>query len=130
MKKLSTIVLIITVLISQTALAAIDPADTVLKNGAIYTEDTNQPHAQAIAIDKIVFVGSNDKVAEYIGKDTPVFGQKSDRASVADMIKGYTIHNAKQIGIASETGSIEVGKSADFIVLPSNIIGNEHIRYS
>ncbi len=56
-----------------------------------------------------------------LGKDTPVFGQKSDRASVKDMVKGYTISNAKQMSMADETGSIEVGKSADFIVLPSDI---------
>ncbi|PID41350.1 MAG: hypothetical protein CSB48_14890 [Proteobacteria bacterium] len=56
-----------------------------------------------------------------LGKDTPVFGQESDRASVADMIKGYTINNAKQMGIANETGSIEVGKSADLVILPAAI---------
>ncbi len=56
-----------------------------------------------------------------LGRDTPVFGQKSDRVSVAEMIKGYTISNAEQMGIANETGSIQVGKSADFMVLPSNL---------
>ncbi len=57
-----------------------------------------------------------------LGKDTPVFGQADDRISVADMIKGYTINNAKAMGIVNETGSIAVGKSADFMVLPSNLI--------
>ncbi len=37
------------------------------------------------------------------------------------MIKGYTINNARQMGIANETGSIEVGKSADLVILPANI---------
>ncbi len=57
-----------------------------------------------------------------LGKDTPVFGQADDRISVADMIKGYTINNAEAMGIADKTGSIAVGKSADFMVLPSNLI--------
>ncbi len=57
-----------------------------------------------------------------LGKDTPVFGQKSDRATVTEMIQGYTINNAKAMGIANETGSIAVGKSADFVVLPSNLM--------
>ncbi len=57
-----------------------------------------------------------------LGKDTPVFGQADDRVSVADMIKGYTINNAKALGIADTTGSITVGKSADFVVVPSNLL--------
>ncbi|PID48127.1 MAG: hypothetical protein CR967_01600 [Proteobacteria bacterium] len=57
-----------------------------------------------------------------LGKDTPVFGQKSDRASVGNMIKGYTISNAKAMGIEKQTGSIEVGKSADFMVLSKDLL--------
>ncbi len=57
-----------------------------------------------------------------LGKDTPVFGQKDDRISVANMIKGYTIGNAEQMGITNKTGSLQVGKSADFMVLPSNLM--------
>ncbi len=56
-----------------------------------------------------------------LGKNTPVFGQKSDRVSVKDMVKGYTINNAKQMAMQNEIGSIEVGKSADFVVIPSDI---------
>ncbi len=56
-----------------------------------------------------------------LGKNTPVFGQKSDRASVSNMIKGYTINNAKAMGIDKKTGSIELGKSADFIILSNDL---------
>ncbi len=56
-----------------------------------------------------------------LGKNAEIFGQKSDRASVADMIKGYTINNAKQMGLDKEIGSLEVGKWADFIVLDKDI---------
>ncbi len=72
MKK-SLLTLFVASLTTQMALAA-DPADRVLKNADVYTVDAKNPTAQAIAIDdgKIVFVGSNDKVAEYIGKDTKV----------------------------------------------------------
>ncbi|PID70381.1 amidohydrolase, partial [bacterium DOLZORAL124_38_8] len=56
-----------------------------------------------------------------LGKDTKVFGQESDRVSLETMLKGYTINNAKQLGISKTTGSLEVGKSADFIVIPENI---------
>ncbi len=72
MKK-SLLTLFVAGVATQMALAA-DPADMVLKNGDILTENAKQPHAEAIAIDdgKIVFVGSNNKVAEYIGKETKV----------------------------------------------------------
>ncbi len=56
-----------------------------------------------------------------LGKNTPTFGQKSDRISVTNMIKGYTINNAKAMGIDKKTGSIEVGKSADFMILSSDL---------
>lgn len=56
-----------------------------------------------------------------LGKDTPVFGQKSDRATLIEMLQGYTLNNAKQMNLENETGSIEVGKSADFMVIPKNI---------
>ncbi len=72
MKKFLLILLIVA-LTTQVALAA-DPADMVLKNGDIYTVDKANPHAQAIAIDngKIVFVGSNDNITKYIGKNTRI----------------------------------------------------------
>jgi hypothetical protein len=49
-------------------------ANTVLRNGAIYTVDAERSWAQAIAIsdDKIVFVGSDSKVEQYIGSGTTV----------------------------------------------------------
>ncbi len=37
------------------------------------------------------------------------------------MIKGCTINNAKAMNIANKTGSLAVVKSADFIVVPSNL---------
>ncbi len=55
------------------------------------------------------------------GKDTYIHGQISDRMTIEEMIKGYTINNAIQLGIEKETGSIEVGKSADLVVLPKDI---------
>ncbi len=66
MKK-SLLTLLIAGLATQLALAA-EPADRVFKNGDIVTEDSGNPHAEAIAIDhgKIVFVGSNDKVSVVI----------------------------------------------------------------
>lgn len=55
-----------------------------------------------------------------MGRDAPVFGRKDERASMQDMFKGYSINAARQLGIAKETGSLTVGKSADMMVLPAD----------
>ena len=49
-------------------------ADMVLRNGAIYTVNPNNPWAEAVAIEEgvIVFVGSDAEVEEYIGDNTTV----------------------------------------------------------
>jgi predicted amidohydrolase YtcJ len=53
---------------------AADKADYVFKNGAIYTIDSKNPTAQAIAIKGklITYVGSNDGVKPFIGDKTQV----------------------------------------------------------
>ena len=49
-------------------------ADLVLRNGVIWTVDDNNPEGEAIASrdDKIVYVGSNSGVAQFIGPNTRV----------------------------------------------------------
>ncbi len=49
-------------------------ADMVLQNGKIYTIDTDENIVEALAIEagKIIFVGSNAEVKEYIGENTEV----------------------------------------------------------
>mgnify|MGYP001946240424 CR=1 FL=1 len=44
---------------------------------------------------------------------------------VAAAIDAYTINAAKALGLESVTGSIEVGKSADLVILDRNIIGQK-----
>ena len=45
--------------------------------------------------------------------------------SLEDMIKGYTINGAKQLGDEINRGSIEEGKLADFIVLLEDILARD-----
>jgi len=49
-------------------------ADTVFRNGSIYTVDGNKPWVEAVAITagRITFVGSNDDVDGYVSSDTTV----------------------------------------------------------
>lgn len=64
---------ILPLLLWHTALlAATQPADSVYRNGFIYTVDAHDTVRQAIAVKagRIVYVGTNSGVRRYIGKDT------------------------------------------------------------
>jgi hypothetical protein len=52
----------------------VETADTVFKNGNVYTVNERQPRAQAIAVKagRIIFVGSNADAKKYEGKETRV----------------------------------------------------------
>ena len=65
------------VAIATSAFAA-EKADYVFKNGAIYTIDSNNPTAQAIAITGkyITYVGTNDGVLPFVGNKTQVIDLK------------------------------------------------------
>ena len=59
----------------------------------------------------------------------PEFGAKAairppenERLSVEDMIRGYTLNGAAQLGLDNELGSIQVGKVADLVVLDRNLL--------
>ena len=66
--------MLITISIFCAHSAASEPADTVLRGGAIYTVDASRSWAEALAIrgDKIVFVGSDNDVNALTGPDTKV----------------------------------------------------------
>jgi predicted amidohydrolase YtcJ len=51
-----------------------DPADTVFTDGSVYTVDDARSWAQAVAVraGKIIYVGDDSGVAEYVGRDTRV----------------------------------------------------------
>ncbi len=54
----------------------------------------------------------------------------SEQMGVEEMILGYTINGAKQLGIESVKGSIEAGKDADFLVFDNNLLTAEHQGFS
>ena len=75
-----------------------------------------------------------DRASPYFGMQVghtrvePEFGAKAtirppenERLSVEDMIRGYTLNGAAQLGLDNELGSIEVGKVADLVVLDRNL---------
>ncbi len=45
----------------------------------------------------------------------------SEKMPLQDMLRGYTLNGAYQLRMEDRIGSIEVGKLADFVVLPGNL---------
>ena len=54
----------------------------------------------------------------------------SEQMNIEEMILGYTINGAKQLGIEERKGSITAGKDADFLVFDRDLLTAEHEGFS
>jgi predicted amidohydrolase YtcJ len=70
--------LCLAVLIPWANAVAVEKADYVFKNGAVYTIESKNPKAEAVAVTgkKISYVGNNKGVNTFIGKKTKVIDLK------------------------------------------------------
>ena len=50
--------------------------------------------------------------------------------NIEEMLLGFTINGAKQLGIEAQKGSITVGKDADFLVFDNDLLTAEHEGFS
>ena len=50
-----------------------------------------------------------------------VYPPENERMTLEQLIEGYTLNGARQLGIDDRIGSIEEGKDADFLVLGENL---------
>ena len=50
--------------------------------------------------------------------------------SIEEMLLGFTINGAKQLGIEASKGSIEAGKDADFLVFDNDLLTAEQEGFS
>ena len=50
------------------------------------------------------------------------FPSACEKMNIEEMILGYTINGAKQLGIESAKGSIEVGKDADYLIFNESLL--------
>ena len=58
------------------------------------------------------------------------FISPEEKMSIEEMILGYTINGALQLGIEDAKGSIESGKDADFLVFDKDLLTAEHEGFS
>ena len=66
---------------------------------------------------------------EFLWKED-IFPPLEERMNIEEMLLGYTINGAKQLGVESAKGSITVGKDADFLVFDKDLLTAEHEGFS
>lgn len=107
MKALAALlVVIVSAFEFSSATAKVPPADLVFKNGNIYTANERQPTAEAVAVkgDRIVFVGSNREVQDYVGKNTRVV-DLSGKTMLPGMTDAH--HHLSGVGFREMTLNLE-----------------------
>ena len=73
----------------------------------------------------------NEKSNAPENKRTRVENPPADeKMNIEEMLLGYTINGAKQLGIEAAKGSIEAGKDADFLVFDNDLLTAEHEGFS
>ena len=73
----------------------------------------------------------NEKTRNYpFARVDKVFPPENERMSIEEMILGYTINGARQLGIEDRKGSITPGKDADFLVFDNDLLTAEHEGFS
>lgn len=65
-----------------------------------------------------------------VSRTTCSFPPAGEKMSIDEMILGYTINGAIQLGIEDKKGSITVGKDADFLVFENDLLTAEHEGFS
>ncbi|MBP3883631.1 MAG: amidohydrolase [Olsenella sp.] len=72
----------------------------------------------------------SDKTNFYEFARSAEFPPASEKMGVEEMILGYTINGAIQLGVEGKKGSIEVGKDADFLVFDDDLLTAEPEGFS
>ncbi|MDG0968332.1 MAG: amidohydrolase family protein [Porticoccaceae bacterium] len=92
--------------------ASVKKAGGILVSGSDAPVETRDPRP-FLNIEKAV-TRKNDVTGRVYNPD--------ERLSVADILDAYTINGAKMLNQAEITGSLELGKKADFVILDQNLL--------
>ena len=83
----------------------------------------------AMEIGMTRWINEKTRFDEYSRTVAP-FPPESERMNIEQMILGYTINGARQLGIEAKKGSIEAGKDADFLVFDTDLLAAAHAGFS
>ena len=95
----------------------------------VYTDFSSWNPYLGMEIGMTRFVSEKTKLAG-IERYDYIFPPEDERMGIEEMLLGYTINGAKQLGIENAKGSIEVGKDADFLVFDNDLLTAEHDGFS
>ena len=93
------------------------PARAVKEAGGILAAGSDAPVGSR---DPQPFANMSRAVTRATRNDPPL--NPDQRLTIQDAIDAYTINNARMLQMDADAGSIEVGKSADFIVVDQDIL--------
>jgi predicted amidohydrolase YtcJ len=93
------------------------PVRSLMESGAIITASSDWPDSSLNPLDGIQVAMTRN--SPNTSERTPLIPEQ--RVSLADVIAAYTIAGAYQNFTEGESGSLEVGKRADFVVLDRNL---------
>ena len=94
-----------------------------------YSDFMNWSPYLATEVGMTRWINEKTKMDKY-SRTVTAFPPASERMSIEEMILGYTINGAKQLGIENTKGSIETGKDADFLVFDKDLLTAEHEGFS
>ncbi|KPM41117.1 hypothetical protein AK830_g5417 [Neonectria ditissima] len=98
----------------------IDPVHDDVENGLVYSLHSDSPVSQADGLSYVRTAATRLMYIENSKKPEDVLGP-SQRVSVEEALAGITINPARQTLLDDEVGTLEEGKSADFVVLKKDI---------
>ena len=115
------LLLIVASLLLLTLLPApqsVQTADTVFKNGNIYTANDKEPRAEAIAVkaDRIVFLGSNAEVQQYVGQSTRVVDLKGNT-----VLPGFTDSHQHLSGVGQREMTLNLEGTTSLVDLLAKV---------
>ena len=67
------------------------------------------------------WINEKTNIAAYL-REPEEYPVACEKLNIEEMILGYTINGAKQLGIDSSKGSIEVGKDADYLIFNESLL--------
>ena len=94
-----------------------------------YGDFTNWSPYLGMEVGMTRWINESTRTSE-ISRTVTAYPPVSEQMSIEEMITGYTINGARQLGIEAAKGSIEVGKDADFLVFDNDLLTAEHAGFS